>query len=148
MKTERMGTQGSTSVPARAMINLPQRTIENPGELLRDGASARTCFRARTSNYVWAMGAVAMGLGLHFYYVREMLASLVLFCLLFFSLGLVVLSVFFVCYAGSQAAVWAGPASRAVMTLFMHHGPGGTELARVPVVEDGGRLPDQREVQT
>jgi hypothetical protein len=53
-----------------------------------------------------------------FYYVREMLASLVLFSVIFFSLSVVVLSAFFVWYAGSQVASWASPASRAVVTLF------------------------------
>ena len=57
-------------------------------------------------------------LRLEFYYVREMLASLVLFSVIFFSLSLVVLSAFLVWYAGNQVAIWANPASRAVVTLF------------------------------
>lgn len=90
-----------------------------------------------------------MGLGLHFYYMRELLASLALFSLLFFSLSVVALSVFCVCYAGHRAAIWAGPASRAVTALFLQQDLGGTELVRVPVVEDPRRVRDQRsEVQT
>jgi hypothetical protein len=61
---------------------------------------------------------VMIVLRLEFYYVREMLASLVLFSVIFFSLGLVVLSAFLVWYAGNQVAIWASPASRAVVTLF------------------------------
>lgn len=92
---------------------------------------------ARTSNYLWAMGAVAMGLGLHFYYFREMLASLALFSMLFFSMTAVVLGVFAVWYVGNQTATWAGPASRAVTAFFQQQGRGGIELSPVPVVEDG-----------
>jgi hypothetical protein len=137
MKTLSMGTRRSSSAPAPGTINLAQRAILEPEEPPRDEACARTYFWARTSNYLWAMGAVAMGLGLHFYYVREMLASLALFSLLFFSVTAVVLSVFVVWYVGNQTATWAGPASRAVTAIFQQQGRGGIELFPVPVVEDG-----------
>jgi hypothetical protein len=73
--------------------------------------------RPNASNYAWATGAMSVGLGLHFYYVRELVASMVLFSVMFFSLSLVVLSVFFVWYAGKQVAAWARPASRNANTL-------------------------------
>ena len=92
MKTLSMGTRRSSSAPVPGTINFPQRAILELEEPPRDEACARTYFWARKSNYLWAMGAVAIaGLGLHFYYVREMLASLALFSLLFFSVAAVVL---------------------------------------------------------
>lgn len=109
-----------------------------------DGASAQTRLWARPGNYAWAMGVVALGLGLNFYFMREMLVSLALFSLLFFSLALVVLSVFCICYAGNHAAIWASPALRAISKLFHQQDRGGAELARVPVVEEGRRLPGHR----
>ena len=57
-----------------------------------------------------------MGLGLHFYYVREIVASMILFSVVFFSACLVVLSGFFVWYAGRQIAMWGRPASRNTIT--------------------------------
>ena len=133
MKTLSMGTLRSSSVTVPRMISLPQRAIADPDKAPGDEGCVQTRFWARTSNYAWAMGAVGLGLGLHFYYVQEMLASLALFSLLFFSLSLVALSVFFVCYAGNQAARWAGPRSRAV-TRFSSGGtvtaPANTQTAR------------------
>lgn len=122
MKISWIGTLKSTSVPAPRTINLPQRAIADRDEPPSRESCAQIYPWARTSNYAWAMGAVALGLGLRFYDVREMLASLALFSLLFFSLGLVVLGVFFVCYAGNRAATWAGLASRAVIALFQQQG--------------------------
>ncbi len=140
MKVRSMETSGSRSVPAPRVIILQERDIADHDEP-RDGASAQTRFWARPGNYAWPMGVVAVGLGLNFYFMREMLVSLVLFSLLFFSLSLVVLSVFGICYAGNHAAIWASPASRAISKLFHQPDRGGAELARVPVVEEGQRLP-------
>jgi hypothetical protein len=149
MKTRSIETVESRSVPAFRVITLPERDLAHREQTPGGEACAQTCVWARTSNYLWTMGVVAVGLGLHFYYVREMLASLALFSLFFFSLTLVVLSVFFVCYAGNQAGLWAGPASRAIMALFQRQDHGGAELARVPIVEEQRPLSDQRiEAQT
>lgn len=143
MKIRPTVTSGSRSGPAPRMVTLPERALAEQDEP-REGVPSQARFWARTSNYAWLMGVVAVGLGLQFYYMREMLASLALFSLVFFTLSLVVLSVFSICYAGNQAAIWAGPASRAVIALFPHQDRGGTELVRVPVVEEQRRLPDQR----
>lgn len=51
------------------------------------------------------------------YYVRELLASLVLFGVACFFLGLVVLGVFLVWCAGEKAAIWARFASRTMIVL-------------------------------
>jgi hypothetical protein len=148
MKIRWMETLGRRSLPAPRMITLPQRALADHDESSRGNACARTYSWAQTSNCAWAMGAVALALGLHIYYVREMLASLALFGVFFFSLTLVTLGVFFACYAGNQAALWAGRASRFVIAFFQRH-DGEAELYRVPVVEDGRRLSDERsEVQT
>ena len=58
-----------------------------------------------------------VGLGLYSYYVRELLASLVLFSLAFFFLGLVVLGVFLVWRASVEVAIWTRPASRSVIAF-------------------------------
>jgi hypothetical protein len=65
-----------------------------------------------------ATDVMIVGLGLQFYYIREMVASLIFFSVLCFSLSLVVLGAFFLWYAGNHVATWASPASRAVVTLF------------------------------
>jgi hypothetical protein len=149
MKISWIGTLKSRSVPTPRTINLPQRAIADRDESQYREACAHIYPWARTSNYAWAMCAVALGLGLRFYYVREMLASLALFSLLFLSLSLVVLGAFLVGNAAKRAAIWAGPASRVVIALFQQQGRGGPELARVAVVVDGRRLSDQRrEVRT
>jgi hypothetical protein len=58
-----------------------------------------------------------VGLGLYSYYTRELLASLALFSVAFFFLGLVVLGVFLVVYASAQVAIWTRLASRNTITL-------------------------------
>jgi hypothetical protein len=58
-----------------------------------------------------------VGLGLYSFYVRELLASLLLFSVAFFFLSLVVLGVFLVWCASEQVAIWTGPASRNVIAL-------------------------------
>src|SRR5580658_8185281 len=100
MKISWMGITGSRSVPAPRVIALPQRAIAGHDETSSREACAQIYPWARTRNYAWAMAAVAMGLGFRFYYVREMLASLVLFSLLFFSLSLAVLGVLSLGYTG------------------------------------------------
>jgi len=66
--------------------------------------------RLNVSNFAWAIGVIFAVLGLHFYYVREIVASMVLFSVMFFSVGLAVLTVFFIWYAGNRIVVWARPA--------------------------------------
>ncbi len=58
-----------------------------------------------------------VGLGLYSYYVRELLASLVLFTIAFFFLGLAALGVFLVWCASEKVAIWTLPASRNMIAL-------------------------------
>jgi hypothetical protein len=155
MKTRLIETVRSRSVPAARLIIPPERSIADRDQAPGDEARAQTHFWARPGNYLWAMGgstvvgAAVVGLGLHFYSVRETLVSLALFSLLFFSLSVVVLIAFGIRYSGKKAAIWAGPASRAVLEFFRQQDRGETELAPVLVVEDIRRPPDQRnDVQT
>jgi len=58
------------------------------------------------------LGVVIVGLGLYSYYVRELLASLVLFTAAFFFLALAALGVFLIWCASVQVAIWTPSASR------------------------------------
>lgn len=53
-----------------------------------------------------------VGLALYSYYVRELLASLVLFSAVFFFLGVAVFTVFLLWCASVQVAIWTPSASR------------------------------------
>jgi hypothetical protein len=50
------------------------------------------------------------GLSLYSYYVRELLASLVLFTVVFSFLGLMALGVFLIWCASKKVAIWIRPA--------------------------------------
>jgi len=68
-------------------------------------------------DYTCGLAVTIVGLGLYSYYVRELLASLFLFSLAFFSIGLVVLSVFLAWCASKQVALWSRSASRIAVAL-------------------------------
>lgn len=73
--------------------------------------------KPNASIYAWAAGLTIVGLSLHFYYVRELVVSMALFSVAFFSLTLAFLGAFLVSYAGKQVAVWARPAARSADSL-------------------------------
>ena len=58
-----------------------------------------------------------MGLGLYSFRVRELLASLVLFTIAFFILGLAAFGMFFLCRASAKVVIWTRPASRNMIAL-------------------------------
>jgi hypothetical protein len=60
---------------------------------------------------------VIVGLGLYSYYVRELLASLLLCSVAFFFLGLVTLGALLVWCASKQMAIWTRPASRNMIAI-------------------------------
>jgi len=76
------------------------------------------CLRALVSNYRWAIALMTAGLGLRFYCVRELLAELALFSLLFFSLSVVALAAFFGWHIANRAAISAGRPSRSIIAGF------------------------------
>jgi len=69
--------------------------------------------------YTCGLGLMIVGLGLYSYYVRELLASLFLFSVVFFSMSLVVLSVFLAWCASKQVALWSRLASRNAIALAL-----------------------------
>jgi hypothetical protein len=149
MRIKSTETLQARGTPALRTMTLFECALANFDEPRGNGAAVQTRFWVRTSNYVWASGAAVAGLSLRSYYMRETLVSLALFSLLFLSVSLVVLSLFCICYAGHCAAVWVGPASRALIAPFMQQDLGGAEFAPVRVVEDsafpanGGKLERQ-----
>jgi hypothetical protein len=60
---------------------------------------------------------VIVGLGLYSYYVRELMASLVLFTGAFLLAGLLALGVFLVWSAAEKVAMWTPPAARSMIAL-------------------------------
>jgi len=75
--------------------------------------------KLKALEYTCGLGVMIVGLGLYSYYVRELLASLLLFSLVFFSLGLVVLSVLIAWCASKQVALWSRPASRTAIAMAL-----------------------------
>lgn len=60
-----------------------------------------------------------VALGLYSYYVRELLASLLLFSALFLTMGLIVLGVVVAWHASEQVALWSRLASRNAIALTL-----------------------------
>src|SRR5579862_849752 len=95
-----MGWGGSFPILAASRI---QALPIGQGETLR-GHRAMQC--------TCGISALIVGLGLYSYYVRELLASLVLFTGAFFVLGLVALVMYLLWCAGEKLAKWTPTASR------------------------------------
>ena len=74
--------------------------------------------------YSCGLSVVLVGLGLYSYYVRELMASLVLFGAFFFSAGLLIVSVFLLWGATKRAALWGSTTARSTLALAF-----GTEAA-------------------
>lgn len=66
----------------------------------------------KATKYACALSIMIVGLGLYSYYVRELLASLLLFTVAFFFVGLLALGVFLIGCASVQVAIWTPSASR------------------------------------
>src|SRR5437660_12163607 len=75
--------------------------------------------KLKAMEYTCGLGLMIVGLGLYSYYVRELLASLFLFSVVFFSMSLVVLSVFLAWCASKQVALWSRLASRNAIALAL-----------------------------
>jgi hypothetical protein len=88
--------------------------IDKPGDSLG---------KLKALEYTCGLGVMIVGLGLYSYYVRELLASLLLFSVAFFSMSLVILSVFLAWCASKQVALWSQPTSRNAIALALVEGP-------------------------
>lgn len=73
--------------------------------------------KIRIRNYTCGLAVTIMGFGLYSYYVRELLASLLLFSALFIAVGLIVLGAALAWYAGKQVALWSRLVSRNTIAL-------------------------------
>ena len=73
----------------------------------------------RIKQYLYILIVAVAGLSLYsyYYYVRQLLASLALFSVVFFSLALVVMGAFLIWWASEQVANWTLPASRTVVAF-------------------------------
>jgi hypothetical protein len=71
----------------------------------------------KVAEYTCGISAGIVGLGLYSYYVRELLASLLLFSAMFFFLGLVAAGIFFIWVVSEQIVIWTVPASRNVIAF-------------------------------
>jgi hypothetical protein len=63
-----------------------------------------------------------VALGLYSYYVRELLASLLLFSALFLAVGLIALGAVLAWYASKQVALWSRLVSRNAIALTLAGG--------------------------
>jgi hypothetical protein len=63
----------------------------------------------KATDFACGIGAMVLGLGLHFYSARDLLATLIVLSVAFSLLGLVALTVLGARYAGQRVAVWARP---------------------------------------
>ena len=78
--------------------------------------------KIRIRNYTCGLAVTIVAIGLYSYYVRELLASLVLFSALFLAMGLIVLGVVVAWYASEQVALWSRLASRNAIALTLVRG--------------------------
>jgi hypothetical protein len=115
--TRTLRLKGAPLTVAALTLGFSTPSIAGDGDL-----SVAVCFRALASDYAWAIALMAVGLGLRFYYVREVLAGLALFTLLFFSLSVMALAAFFGWHIANRAAICAGPPSRSVIAGFQRLG--------------------------
>jgi hypothetical protein len=75
--------------------------------------------KVKIRNYTCGLAVTMVALGLYSYYVRELLASLLLFSALFLAMGLLVLGVVVAWYASEQVALWSRLASQNAIALTL-----------------------------
>jgi hypothetical protein len=73
--------------------------------------------KLKAIDYTCGLSVVIVGLGLHSYYVRELLVALLFFGAAFFFLALAVLGAFLIWWAGAQMAIWTRPTTRNMIVL-------------------------------
>jgi hypothetical protein len=83
--------------------------------------------KIRIRNYTCGLAVTIVALGFYSYYVRELLASLLLFNALFLTVGLIVPGVVLAWYASKQVALWSTLVSRNAIAMTLTGG--STSLA-------------------
>ncbi len=78
--------------------------------------------KIKIRSYMCGLAVMIVALGLYSYYVRELLASLLLFSALFLVVGLIVLGAVLAWYASEQAALWCRLVSRTAIALTWGEG--------------------------
>ena len=78
--------------------------------------------KIRIRNYTCGLAVTMVALGLYSYYVRELLASLLLFSALFLAMGLIVLGAVLAWYASMQVALWSRLVSRNAIAMTLAGG--------------------------
>ena len=78
--------------------------------------------KIKIRNYTCGLAVTIVAFGLYSYYVRELLASLLLFSALFLAVGLIVLGAVLAWHASKQVALWSRLVSRNVMALTLVRG--------------------------
>ena len=78
-----------------------------------------TLGKIRIRNYTCGLAVTMVALGLYSYYVRELLASLLLFSALFLAMGLIVLGAVLAWHASMQVALWSWHVSQNAITLAL-----------------------------
>jgi hypothetical protein len=73
--------------------------------------------KIKIRDYTCGLIVTIVGLGLYSYYIRELLASLALFCVAFVFLALVALGALLAWSASEQLAIWFRSASRNVAVV-------------------------------
>jgi phosphoglycerol transferase MdoB-like AlkP superfamily enzyme len=81
-----------------------------------------TLGKIRIRNYTCGLAVTMVALGLYSYYVRELLASLLLFSALFLAMGLIVLGAVLAWHASMQVALWSRFTSRNAIALTLAGG--------------------------
>jgi hypothetical protein len=81
--------------------------------------------KIKIRNYTYGLAVTIVALGLYSYYVRELLASLLLFSVLFLVMGLIVLGGVLAWYAGKQVALWSRLVSQNEIAFAQHTAPVG-----------------------
>lgn len=68
-------------------------------------------------DYTCGLAVTIVGLGLYSYYVRELVASLLLFSAVFWGMAFIVLGGVLAWYTSKQIAVWSSRMARGVVAL-------------------------------
>jgi hypothetical protein len=86
------------------------------------GETGESLGKIKIRNYTCGLAVTIAALGLYSYYVRELLASLLLFSAFFLALGLIVLGAVLAWYTGERIALWSRLVPRDAVALTLAGG--------------------------